>query len=122
MDRDRLTALPPLAHTSQRTCLACPTPTDQPYCSAACRRRNNGGVPIIRPGAARVAPARPVRPRWTRPLQLHPPVEDAPVPTPPPLAARRQQVRELVVLGKQDCGRCGFPHEVYGYPGDELDP
>ena len=57
MDRDRLTALPPLAHTSQRTCLACPTPTDQPYCSAACRRRNNGGVPIIRrrrdPGAPR---------------------------------------------------------------------
>ena len=122
MNRDRLTALPPLALTSQRTCLGCPTPTSDTYCSPACRRRNNGGVPIIRPGAARVPPARPARPPWTGPLRLGPPVEDAPVPTPPLPAPRRRRGRELVVLGKQDCGRCGFPHEVYGYPGDELDP
>jgi hypothetical protein len=57
MSRDRLTTLPPLAHTSQRTCLACSTPTDDRYCSEACRRRNNGGLPIIRPRPTPRTPA-----------------------------------------------------------------
>jgi hypothetical protein len=68
VNRDRLTALPPLAHTSQRTCLACPTPTDELYCSGACRRRNNGGLPIIRPRPApRIPDGKPTEAQTTAP-------------------------------------------------------
>jgi hypothetical protein len=109
-------------NAADRRCLACPRPSPHgPYCSAACQRRNNGGVPIIRPAAARVPPALPARLRSTKPVRLRPPVEADPVPVTPEPAPRRRRCRVLVVLGKQDCGRCGFPHEVYGYPGDELD-
>jgi hypothetical protein len=71
--------------------------------------------------AARLLAASLVRPRLTGPLRPHLPLRAGPVPPPFAAVPQRGRVRVLVVLGKQDCGRCGFPHEIYGYPGDELD-